>query len=351
MRYKYVKHLTPELDKIDITVRDSAYINIALPQIDINRKLINELIRKYPGVKNIIENCELTKFDTVLSNNIQNCPAHLVNDKITRFNDMKNAFLKSREYSMKYDLQSETICVLHSMLYNNDPEISQVSKLAMGRYRNSSDSPIIANYIADIVQPRDILHKMNDSFYKYKNDWDHHPILSSSIMHTEIVRIQPFLDGNKKAGQIAQNFCLTMCGYPDMVLPDSKLDKYQSAIKIGILNRDATPLAEFACANILEDQTNQLGSIKNYLMEQGLSDPVVIAQIDKSNSIIDSQPTHTILTETESMDEEERSSTLSVLTRQLSELIEKGSNSGGSLKDEIPTELLDIEYNSNEIDT
>ena len=74
--------------------------------------------------------------------------------------------------------------------------------------------------------------------------------------HAQLVRIQPFMDGNKRIAFLSTNALLAIHGYPIIGLCSSKEEneKYMSALKTAIIGRDVTSLAELFAEKVKEQQ-------------------------------------------------------------------------------------------------
>lgn len=67
---------------------------------------------------------------------------------------------------------------------------------------------------------------------KYKH-WDkYHPIIKAALLHGELVKIHPFIDGNGRTSRLVMNLCLMNSGYlPVIIKKEKRLDYYNALDK------------------------------------------------------------------------------------------------------------------------
>lgn len=65
----------------------------------------------------------------------------------------------------------------------------------------------------------------------YQNEWQTlHPIERASRLHTEFVKIHPFVDGNGRTARLLMNFELIRDGYPPIVIEIKERLEYYDAL-------------------------------------------------------------------------------------------------------------------------
>ena len=64
----------------------------------------------------------------------------------------------------------------------------------------------------------------------YKSWSNLHPVEQAARMHSEFVKIHPFIDGNGRTSRLLMNLILMKHGYPAAVLPVSKRLDYYNAL-------------------------------------------------------------------------------------------------------------------------
>ena len=76
-------------------------------------------------------------------------------------------------------------------------------------------------------QAKNIPSKVYSAFDSYHNIWvDLDPFEREAMLHIELVRIQPFEDGNKRAARILTNYNLCFQNKSPVIIPGSETDEY-----------------------------------------------------------------------------------------------------------------------------
>lgn len=93
-------------------------------------------------------------------------------------------------------------------------------------------------------------------------------------LHAQIVRIQPFIDGNKRIAYLVTNGMLALHGFPTIELchGDDENKKYNDSLKTAIVGRDVTPLARIIENKVLEQQREIITAIRVNEAEHAISD-------------------------------------------------------------------------------
>lgn len=108
-----------------------------------------------------------------------------------------------------------------------------------GRYR--TENVIISG--ASHIPPESILvsELMEKLIYRY-DDWKekYHPIVVSSLLHAEFVKIHPFIDGNGRTARLLMNFEAMKNGYPPIIIKREQRHNYYDALDKGALTGDYT---------------------------------------------------------------------------------------------------------------
>ena len=65
------------------------------------------------------------------------------------------------------------------------------------------------------------------------DEWDkYHPIVRSALLHGELVKIHPFIDGNGRTSRLIMNMELMRSGYvPVIIKKDNRLKYYKALDK------------------------------------------------------------------------------------------------------------------------
>lgn len=108
-----------------------------------------------------------------------------------------------------------------------------------GRYRTENVIISGAKHIPpDAIIVPELMEKL---IYRY-DDWKekYHPIVVSSLLHAEFVKIHPFIDGNGRTSRLLMNFEAMKNGYPPIIIKREQRHKYYDALDKGALNGDYT---------------------------------------------------------------------------------------------------------------
>ena len=65
------------------------------------------------------------------------------------------------------------------------------------------------------------------------DEWDkYHPIIRAALLHGELVKIHPFIDGNGRTSRLIMNMDLMRSGYvPVIIKKDNRLKYYEALDK------------------------------------------------------------------------------------------------------------------------
>ena len=65
------------------------------------------------------------------------------------------------------------------------------------------------------------------------DEWDkYHPVVRSALLHGELVKIHPFIDGNGRTSRLIMNMELMRSGYvPVIIKKDNRLKYYEALDK------------------------------------------------------------------------------------------------------------------------
>jgi Fic family protein len=71
-----------------------------------------------------------------------------------------------------------------------------------------------------------------------------HPVLKAIQLHTDFLKIHPFIDGNGRTARLLLNLELLKAGYPPIVLPVQRRLEYFGAIDAALMNGDTAPFVD-----------------------------------------------------------------------------------------------------------
>ncbi len=97
-----------------------------------------------------------------------------------------------------------------------------------GKYRNENVTIKGATHI-----PPDylIVSELMEQLLMNSEDWKkYHPIIQSALLHGELVKIHPFIDGNGRTSRLVMNLVLMNNGYVPVIIRKEKRIKYYEAL-------------------------------------------------------------------------------------------------------------------------
>ena len=63
------------------------------------------------------------------------------------------------------------------------------------------------------------------------DEWDkYHPLVRAALLHGELVKIHPFIDGNGRTSRLIMNMELMRCGYVLVIIKKDNRLKYYEAL-------------------------------------------------------------------------------------------------------------------------
>lgn len=99
-----------------------------------------------------------------------------------------------------------------------------------GKYRCENVTIKGANHIPpDYLKVPELMEKL---ILNYNNWKKYHPIVQSALLHGELVKIHPFIDGNGRTSRLLMNLDLMNKGYnPVIIKKENKLEYYEALDK------------------------------------------------------------------------------------------------------------------------
>lgn len=99
-----------------------------------------------------------------------------------------------------------------------------------GRYRRENVTIKGATHIPpDYLKVPELMEKL---ILSYENWEEFHPIIQATLLHGELVKIHPFVDGNGRTSRLLMNLDLMSHGYnPVIIKKDNRLEYYEALDK------------------------------------------------------------------------------------------------------------------------
>jgi len=84
-----------------------------------------------------------------------------------------------------------------------------------------------------------------------------HPIEFAVLLHTRLVTIHPFVDGNGRVARLLMNLALLQEGYPVTIIPPVLRSEYLSAVRESNVG-NIVPFVNLLSSMVLESQRDYL---------------------------------------------------------------------------------------------
>lgn len=144
----------------------------------------------------------------------------------------------------------KAILYLNDLVKENNPitewNIKSIHQLVLkniddenaGRYRRENVTIKGATHISpDYLKVPELMEKL---VLNYKNWNNFHPIIQASLLHGELVKIHPFIDGNGRTSRLLINLDLMNHGYNHIIIKKEDRLKYYEALDKAHTTRDYT---------------------------------------------------------------------------------------------------------------
>lgn len=136
----------------------------------------------------------------------------------------------------------KAILYLNDLVKENNPiterNIKSIHQLVLkdidnenaGRYRRENVTIKGATHISpDYLKVPELMEKL---VLNYENWNDFHPIIQAALLHGELVKIHPFIDGNGRTSRLLMNLDLMNHGYnPVIIKKEDRLEYYEALDK------------------------------------------------------------------------------------------------------------------------
>lgn len=162
---------------------------------------------------------------------------------------------------------------LHKELSKNNLDLSRYE---IGRLRDQYSSTPVIGYFTP-TEGAKVASELNFAMC----EWGYVDRTGKSNMfekiaklHAQIVRIQPFVDGNKRIAYLVTNAMLALHGFPTIELCHGAEENknYNDSLKTAIVGRDVTPLARIFENKVLEQQEKIITAISVNETEHAIND-------------------------------------------------------------------------------
>lgn len=124
----------------------------------------------------------------------------------------------------KSDITLWTIKEIHQLILRG------IDNINAGRFRNNNVLIKGAKHIPpDYLKVPELMEKLIINY----NNWNkYHPIIRATLLHGELVKIHPFIDGNGRTSRLMMNMDLMKNGYlPVIIKKENRLEYYEALDK------------------------------------------------------------------------------------------------------------------------
>lgn len=116
--------------------------------------------------------------------------------------------------------------------------LKEIDNKNAGKYRTENVIIKGATHIPpDYLIVPELMEKLIQNFESWKN---FHPIVQSVLLHGELVKIHPFVDGNGRTSRLVMNLVLMNNGYVPVIIKKESRLKYYEALDKAHLTSDYT---------------------------------------------------------------------------------------------------------------
>lgn len=89
----------------------------------------------------------------------------------------------------------------------------------------------------------------------YDREWqDLHPIVKSTLLHGEFVKIHPFIDGNGRTARLLLNFELMLNGYTPIIIKNTQRANYYDVLDLAHTTKNYAPFIKLVSDLVVESQ-------------------------------------------------------------------------------------------------
>lgn len=141
------------------------------------------------------------------------------------------------------DVQNNVKLDLRLILDYHEIILKGINEDWAGRYRNQQVLISGAKHIP--VNPQKVYDEMNAFILKSDQSSTLHPVERAALIHTELVRIHPFVDGNGRTARLVMNLELMKSGYPIVVVEVEDKARYCSLLDSGHVSGDYNGFVAF----------------------------------------------------------------------------------------------------------
>lgn len=168
---------------------------------------------------NAIEGSTLTLGETEAVLRGATIPGKHLNEHLEAVN-LNRAWLLTEQWA-KGPITERLLLDIHQTI------LARINDDEAGRYRNVRVRIIGSEHIAP--SPAAVPEKMEAAFKAFSDPRNRHPIERAADLHSDIVTVHPFSDGNGRSARLIQNVALVQAGFWPIVIPVAERARYIEA--------------------------------------------------------------------------------------------------------------------------
>lgn len=138
-------------------------------------------------------------------------------------------------------IEEEMVLDIYSQLFKPSADAGIIDKFALAGYRKV---PVYIRGSRFVPPAYEKLADLMATFVKQMKGIKH-PIIKAILGHYFLVTIHPFIDGNGRCARLLMNYILAGNGYKWITISANEREKYFESLKIGQLENNILPFADF----------------------------------------------------------------------------------------------------------
>ena len=139
--------------------------------------------------------------------------------------------------------------------------LKEIDNENAGKYRYSNVKIKGAKYLPpDYLKVPELMEKLILNYNSWK---DYHPIIRASLLHGELVKIHPFIDGNGRTSRLVMNLSLMKDGYVPIIIKNEDRLKYYEALDKAHVSNDYTDFIKIVVKAVFKTLEEYFNIIKN----------------------------------------------------------------------------------------
>ncbi len=116
--------------------------------------------------------------------------------------------------------------------------LKEIDNANAGKYRSENVTIKGTTHIPpDYLIVPELMEKLIENFESWK---EYHPVVQAALLHGELVKIHPFVDGNGRTSRLVMNLVLMNSGYLPIVIKKESRLKYYEALDKAHITSDYT---------------------------------------------------------------------------------------------------------------